>query len=98
MDLSRDDYINDQFAKWRINRQPKPTGQMELPGITPQDEPVTQNGSTKMTPEHQQRGLNRIDAIRRTMGWTSRRASFTDGQTPAPYTEHHNGEPPCMGC
>lgn len=94
-DLSRDDYIKDQIAKNRINRQPKPSGQMSL-GFD-SDEPIPLvPGTTRLSPEQMEvnrRGMAMVRGI-----FESRRNAFTAGQTPAPYTEHHDGEPPCIGC
>jgi hypothetical protein len=95
-DLPRDAYIKDQITRNRINRQPKPSGQMELPGIA-NDAPLPLvPGTTKHSPEQMEvnrRGMAMVRGI-----FESRRNAFTAGQTPAPYIEHHDGEPPCIGC
>lgn len=94
-DLSRDDYIKDQIAKNRINRQPKPSGQMSMGFDSDEPLPLVP-GTTKHSPEQMEvnrRGMAMVQGI-----FASRRNAFTSGQTPAPYTEHHDGEPPCIGC
>lgn len=97
MDLSRDDFIRDQFAKSRIRRQvnPQPTGQMSLGFDSDEPLPLVP-GTTKHSPEQMEvnrRGMAMVRGI-----FQSRSNSFSTGQTPAPYTEHHDGAPPCLGC
>lgn len=96
-DLSREDYIRDQIAKSRIRRQvnpPAPRGQMELPGIV-EEEPPPLGPDFRLSPEQMEINRRGIEMVR---GILSRRKAFTEGQTPAPPTIHHDGEPPCIDC
>lgn len=47
------------------------------------------------SPEQMEINRRGMEMVR---GILSRRKAFTDGQTPAPLTIHHDGEPPCIGC
>lgn len=97
MDLSREDYIRGEIAKNRIRRQtspPDPRGQMQLPGMA-DDEPLPLGPNYQLSPEQMEINRRGMEMVR---GILSRRKAFTEGQTPAPPTIHHEGEPPCIGC